>query len=88
MRNTKIKQVIEKCHKLHIGFKSRGMREFVKRNGDQKKIYTFKDREIKAWEHFRIDVEIIEDTIRLFLYIKWNPRTPGKWKWNEVGILF
>lgn len=24
MRNTKIKQVIEKCHNLHVGFKSRG----------------------------------------------------------------
>lgn len=42
--------------------------------------------EIKGWKHFRIDVEIIEDTIRLFLYIKWNPRTPRKW--NEVGIPF
>lgn len=62
------------------------MRELVKGNGDQKKIYTFKDREIKGWKNFRIDVEIIEDTMRLFLYIKWNPRTPGKW--NEVGILF
>lgn len=52
----------------------------------RRKIYTLKDREIKEWKHFRTDVEIIEDAIRLFLYIKWNPRTPVKW--NEVGILF
>lgn len=48
-------------------------------------MYNYKDRH-KRMENFGIDVGIIDDAVRLFRYMKGNPRTQEKW--NKVETLF